>query len=151
MAEDTAPPEQLLDLGSDHALERVPYPGEGAPLAGYVLRHKSAIDGSPCGCFLAFSEPHSAAGTQLVVGQSGQSTLACGMAEPSADIMRLYPEEFLAPSRRSVFSFPVTGTDVLPDDRIIVGGRTYRVQADASHDSYQTLLQVIASQVGTIA
>ncbi len=70
MAEDTAPPEQLLDLGSDHALERVPYPGEGAPLAGYVLRHKSAIDGSPCGCFLAFSEPHSAAGTQLVVVQS---------------------------------------------------------------------------------
>ncbi len=88
--------------------------------------------------------------TYTTVLQNGQSTLACGMAEPSADIMRLYPEEFLAPSRRSVFSFPVTGTDVKPDDRITVGGRTYRVQADASHDSYPTLLQVIAAQVGTI-
>ena len=66
MAENTAPTPVLLDLGSDHALELVPFPGQAGRLAGYVLRHPSALDGSPCAAFLATSGLHSAASTQLV-------------------------------------------------------------------------------------
>ena len=74
------------------------------------------------------------------------SGVACGMAEPSTKDMQLYGGAILGSERAVKLSFPF-GSDVKRNDRVTVNARTYRVQVDASGDSYGTLTQVIAVQI----
>ena|SRR5258708_7003167 len=73
--------------------------------------------------------------------------VACGMGDPAPALLQLFPPgAFIGAERKVKLSFPV-GSDVKPDDRATIGGRTYRLQADIGRDSFSLLLQFIAVQV----
>jgi len=72
--------------------------------------------------------------------------VVCGMGDPAPALMQLFPEAFIGAERKVKLSFPV-GSDVKRDDRVAIGGRTYRVQADIGRDSFSLLGQFIAVQI----
>lgn len=73
------------------------------------------------------------------------ATLNAGMNEPRASVMQQYAAK-IGTLVSWVVSFPL-GTDIKPDDQILILGQTLRVQADLSVGSYSTLTQVLATEI----
>lgn len=75
--------------------------------------------------------------------------VACAMSDPAPATLQLFPEAFLGAERKVKISFPVAA-DVKRGDRVIIGGRTYRVQVDISRASFSLLGQFIAIQINEV-
>ncbi|SRR5258708_4374387 len=84
-------------------------------------------------------------GHQVPAWTAVLTNVVCGMGDPAPALMQLFPGAFIGAERKVKLSFPV-GSDVKRDDRVTIGGRSYRVQADIGRDSFSLLAQFIAVQ-----
>lgn len=99
-------------------------------LAGCVIQRKS-VTGSSYGTDEEAWAPVGAA-------------VNAGMSEPTRTQLALYAG-IIGSQRAWVVSLPY-GTPVARDDRLLIAGRTLRVQEDLSLGSYSTLYQVLATE-----
>jgi hypothetical protein len=74
------------------------------------------------------------------------TSVACSVGDPSPSTQQLYPQAFIGAERKAKISFPV-GSDVKRNDRALIGGRTYRIEADIGRDSFSLLGQFVGVQI----
>lgn len=73
------------------------------------------------------------------------SSVKCGMRQPSQAIAAQYAS-LIGAQQATVFSFP-EGQDVQRNDRIVVSGTTWTVQAPLTPQSYSVSTQVLATRI----
>lgn len=74
--------------------------------------------------------------------------VACNLAKPTATQEKVYAN--LIADQAAWFVSFATGSDVLADDRVIVSGKTLRVQAVFEPQSYSWLTQALCVETGKV-